>query len=58
MGGVCSVHEKNDKRVRKLEKLKGKTTWKTRRRLELNKQDMRSWTGFVWLRTGISGGIL
>jgi hypothetical protein len=32
---------------------------KERRTLEwtLKKQDMRVWTGFVWLRTGTSGGL-
>jgi hypothetical protein len=66
MSGACSMEGKNGRDTYRI--FVGKHEWKNpfpipKRRqknnikIDLKENGMRVWTGFIWLRTGISGGL-
>jgi hypothetical protein len=46
----------NPKGIRPLER--SRRRWKGNIRMDLRRQGVKVWTGFIWIRTGTSGGLL
>jgi hypothetical protein len=61
MGGACSTHGSDEKRIqnsrRKTSREKTRVNRKVISKWILKKEDMKMWSGFIWLRIGTGGGL-
>jgi hypothetical protein len=59
-GGACRKHRIHEKYRILVQKFEGRPFPVLSTALEkiLKKQDVRMWTGFIWLRIGSTGGLL